>query len=1332
MIKPALNDPPAPETAGVRPYEMEGRTEDRTPLFGFEDLAGWTVECIDGADADLVRSREQQMWGRYVGKLVHKGTSAESRAILRPAKPIPIEGEFDCINMWIHSNSWEWAPEAGTPFLNVSILLRDAAGEEQAVHLVRTRWKEWWLAHKRLDPKGLKQAPLSFSGIEVRGMSNSEPRTIYLDSIYFYREALKPLTFDPRPKRNLTPFEGQPQGLNTGPGTLPFPTREETILPSNFESDYRNEVRETAHDVFEFSYIGKDCRVKYVWAPKTGTLDDITAYVNDAKVSRPMVGGGVMLGGGVPKGAAVRAGAGKDEAEAHFSLIHEGVWALDVVYRMRIRGKSLVIDVISGRTEGLSLGEVRDVENPRLVAIPYITVGSGGNPKVLCSGKPESPVFTSVWIDWYRSNASNMVSQEWAQTDSAKINGGVTYGRKTDGTVNDLYERVFLTVSPTFEETLPTIANPVGENAHMAVDRLWQESWGPQDFEKEHERSRMLRSYGIDKLIQCNHEISWRDGGESFTLRTKAAPGKGGDPALKAYVAAQKSLGWLSGLYTNYTDYAPVNEYWDEDHVQRMSDGEWRAAWPRCYALKPSRAVEWEAKLAPIIKRKFDSTSAYTDVHTAVAPWNYCDFDARVPGAGTFAATFYAYGELLLNDKKVYGGPIFSEGTYQWIYAGLADGNYALCYGGPDTSVEPLNVAFDLHKIHPLECDIGMPWTGGFLKSAGWNAPGKIDASIDHFIAATMAYGHIGWLVEEGHGIERTCRSYYMLQQLQARYGLRRPTTIEYADAQGKWLTASQAIATDVIRESRLHVAYEGGLDLYVNGSEGNWTVKGHVLPPWGWYASDGKDFEEYSALVDGRRIDWVKSPAYEYLDGRGASVTHGGLSAKGSIAVRRAEDSVEVIDIYGNDWIGVKVKGRGTCSAIDPDGKALGEAEVRFTSDGMAWIRPVKDARRYVIETGGGSSRSALSIRFDRERVVPGDRLDAAISFTAPSGGRITGAEVSYDYNPSQKIGDWRDRQLGRGVTRATMLRLSFARDIRPGERIWIKACVDFDSGGGPERFESWSVLTTVPAFDVGLRAEGGGRFTIGLTNNLGGAHKPRIGLRMKDASSGFSIADRSETGDGVEFTVRPPAELRAAEGTLVVTADAAGFRTAREFPVRAFVDYPSVWTADATTRFLTGIAFRGKPEVRGTGGTGASFAWQGITSGGVTKDGIFSHPPYQGGVGYTYGITEPIVIPEEPCEFRCFIGIKDGGDASDGVTFKVIALDESNAERVLLDESWAERKWKGVSADLSAFGGKSIRLKFIADVGPNDNSSADWASWGEPRITTRQPLMRVEVGKE
>ena len=44
----------------------------------------------------------------------------------------------------------------------------------------------------------------------------------------------------------------------------------------------------------------------------------------------------------------------------------------------------------------------------------------------------------------------------------AEVNGGVRYRPRTDGVRNDVFERIFLTVSPTFEEVLPTIANPRG------------------------------------------------------------------------------------------------------------------------------------------------------------------------------------------------------------------------------------------------------------------------------------------------------------------------------------------------------------------------------------------------------------------------------------------------------------------------------------------------------------------------------------------------------------------------------------------------------------------------------------------------------------------------------------------------------------------------------------------------------------------------------------------------------------------------------------------------------------------------------------------------------
>jgi hypothetical protein len=948
----AINELPPDEPVGERPYEMSwaNRVEERIPLVDFEDLQGWKVLLFDAAKARFSRSREQQMWGSCVGKLVYRGESERSRLIIAPPEPIEIPGEFDCANIWCYGNNWGWQPDPSTPQVELTLILKNPEGEEFRVPLTKVRWKEWWLVHKKLPQEVLEKLskPSYFAGLEVSGISNRDDRVLYFDSLSFYKEELKPLKFEPRPLRNVKPFPGQSHGLNTGPGRLPFPTREETILPDNYE-EFRNSVEEISPGTFRFRYEGKDVDLAYTYAPESGDLGEISVSLNGSEWL-PMKDGGVRIDRKEVEWDLISAELEDDRVRAVFS--HDGI---KLEYNLQIKAKSLLIDVfcLGGRATELSLGMASGVENPRLVLIPYLTFGRS-NPRVLMTGGGESLAFQSEWIDWYRSNGSELFSEEWVKGDEASINGGVRYIPKTDGKRNDMFERIFLTVSPIFEETLPTIANPPSPWGQVAGEYLWQESWGPADYRKEHERSKMLRSYGIDKLIQCNHEITWRDGGESFTLRTRAAPGKGGDEALKWYVKAQKGLGWRSGLYTNYCDFAPVNEHWNEDDIQRTPEGEWRPAWPRCYALKPSRAVEYDAKLAPMIKEKFGSNAAYTDVHTAVAPWSYCDYDARVPGAGTFAATFYAYGELLWNDQRIYG-PTFSEGTYQWMYAGLATGNYGLAYTNVDLSEGPLNVVFDLLKIHPLECDIGMPWTAGFFKKPGWNSPERIDDSVDRFIAATVAYGHIGWLVEEAHGIRRTCRSYYLIQGLSKRYAMKRPLKIEYADSEGRWLTPSQALETGAIEESKLHVEYPGGLHLFVNWSrEKAWSFefegRRFELPPNGFCAFDDEGFFSGSILLDGKRVDMAVSDDYAYLDGRDNLAENDWLSAKGGVAVKFMWDRLRVIDIGGNEEIGFRCEHEDpVCLAFSPESELMGEISLERRGEKL-FFRPIEGARWYEV----------------------------------------------------------------------------------------------------------------------------------------------------------------------------------------------------------------------------------------------------------------------------------------------------------------------------------------------------------------------------------------------
>lgn len=955
------------EVVGERPYEMvmAGRTEERKPLVDFENLEGWTVEARNGAAATFARTREQQMWGQYVGKVEFSGEGAKSGFFIRPPAPIAIKGQFDSVELWVYGNNWGWNPDDPEhPRVDVVVHVRDAKGKEHEIEMASVQWEEWWLIHRKVDTKadGGIAFPCEFTGIDVKGATNRTKNALYFDSLSFYRETFKPLEFSKRPKRNIEARPEQILGINTGAGRLPFPTRPETILPTNYEKAYKNRVYASGEGEYTFEYKGKDGEVKYIYAPKKGTLGEIVAYVDGEKACRPFTEGGFKFDGRftperMPLQSATLAG---DVLTAVFSAK-----SATVKYRMWIRGKTLVIEAAGGggRTSELTLGYANQIEGePALMEAPYLTLeyGQNGSDVALLMIKKERPVFVSAFFDWYNSNASALYSEKWiiGEGDKRKVrfNGGARYNPRTDGKRNEVFDRIFLTATPRYEEALPTVPNPPSKVGKTAGEYLWQESWGPGNYDEEHKRSRGLRSYGFEKLIQCNHEITWRDNGESFTLRTMAAPKRGGDAALQRYVKEQKALGWRSGLYTNYVDLAAVNANFNECNVLRQSDGEWHRAWFRCYTLKPARAVELDAKLARAIEKKYGSNAAYTDVHTAVTPWERCDYDARVPGAGTFANTYYAYGELLLNDQNVYG-PTFSEGIFHWMYAGLSTGHYA-----QDPSYEfytkPLDVAFDLLKVHPLETDIGMAWTDrAFAKREDAR---YADENIDRFIAATLAYGHIGWLVEERYGMRQVARSYYMVQQAAKRYAMAPVRLIEYYDARGGAHTVSEAAANGYYGDSRLHVAYANGLELIVNWSrDAEWKVPEALtrrakrivtLPPSGWVAFDGKGFYEASAMKEGKRIDEAVSGEYVYLDGRDQWTANGKLAVKGGAALRWRGKDVEIIDIGGNEEIGIKVTKRPKgCTAFDENGKAIGKAKMRFEK-GYQYIECLKGARKYIV----------------------------------------------------------------------------------------------------------------------------------------------------------------------------------------------------------------------------------------------------------------------------------------------------------------------------------------------------------------------------------------------
>ncbi len=1319
---PARNADPSPGSPGPPPYEMAGRAEERMPLVDFQDLSGWVVEGYD-AEGWLVRSEERKLYDRpFVGKLTYVARGERPALLVRPPEPIPIPEPWDCVNAWNWGTTWCWVHDPSTPPLDAAILLRDSQDRELAIPLGSMNYTYWFLMHGRL-PASQRAAfapPFRFAGFRFGNAGNREERTIYLGPCYFYKEDLRPLEFEPWPSR------------------LPFPTRPETILPTQKRRRYRNTAARDGGAVV-FRYRAADADIAWRVEPRNGGLADVEVLYGGTSF-RPCAGSGLWLaapGGPVPADDPRVSVTPLSQAFSRGVLtvlqrVEAAGVSADVTWRYRLRQKSLIVEVEASApvVERVAWGRAEPVSDPRIFRVPYLTYG-GNDPHVLFA----DGLFVFLQCDWFVSNASVLDGGGRIGPGWAVFNGAARYIPMTDGTRNPLRERVFLTVSPDFQEVLPTIPNPASPFREIQGERLWRVRSGA-DHAAEIADAARLRERGCEKVTVRYHEESWRDGGESFTFRTQAAPGRGGDAALKAFVGAVQALGWRVGLYTNYTDYAPVNALWDEDWVTRTPSGDWLGAWCRCYAPKPMRAVEAEARLAPQIHAKFGENHSYCDVHTAVTPFSRVDYDARVPGAGTFRRTFECFGRLLHNEKTAHDGPVYSEGLNHWWYAGLTDGNYAqiVC---PSPPREPLLVDFDLLKMHPLQMDAGMGSPGMFFRGA--------PASLDQFLATTIAYGHIGFLGEWDLAGDLKC--YYMMQQTSKRYAMVPVRRIAYAGEEGRWLDTSQALPAGAVRQGRVRVEYENGTEVTVNGSTEAWSVccgdRTYVLPPWG-YVVRGDGLLTVSATVPAagpgasagprRRVDSCFGDRQFYANSPGGYALLGPIGVEGAAALKWDWGGWHVIPAVRCAEFAFLPQAAGLPRERDvalagtrQDGSPDGSARVRW-SRGMVHIVGMSDDCLRVRVSA--TRRRAPPALHSPGLVAP---IGETVPVTLPRGVALDLAGARWEAGP----GVWAApaRLEGR------LLRVTVPAAVTPGDRLWLRLPLQ---GSAAEPL--WLDFIAVEPVEVTLAVSGGDLAAPG--DSLPAAIEARNNTgRPVELSVALTAAPDGRCRPETLVLTLPPGQAGSAaasvtlpwrEGSTALTARVStpgGERTfARTFTAAwsepALLDLTS--PAAGCTR---GFCARGQAEV--ASGEDAhtedgSFHPDRMRSGTVEKACLFSHPPYgRHRAGYAFAVFEVPLPAEPPARFDVAIGMRsaEGISPTDGVTFKVLVIDPAGTAHELFSEHYAARAWKPVSVDLAPYAGQRIRLNLIADCGPQDDTTADHALWGEPRIVLQKPHLHAEV---
>jgi len=168
----------------------------------------------------------------------------------------------------------------------------------------------------------------------------------------------------------------------------------------------------------------------------------------------------------------------------------------------------------------------------------------------------------------------------------------------------------------------------------------------------------------------------------------------------------------------------------------------------------------------------------------------------------------------------------------------------------------------------------------------------------------------------------------------------------------------------------------------------------------------------------------------------------------------------------------------------------------------------------------------------------------------------------------------------------------------------------------------------------------------------------------------------------------------------------------------------------AAVPAKFTSGQCLRGQGETGLDGASGALAHPATMDCGGVSRRGLFMHPPYMTGIGYAFALYDPVHLPREPhAAFRCNIGKRDGSDRGDGILLRVAVVTEDGQESTVAEKHWADYAWTPLEADLSRWAGQTVRLKLIADVGRANDSTGDWACWADMKFESLRPELTLSL---
>jgi len=429
------------------------------------------------------------------------------------------------------------------------------------------------------------------------------------------------------------------------------------------------------------------------------------------------------------------------------------------------------------------------------------------------------------------------------------------------------------------------------------------------------------------------------------------------------------------------------------------------------------------------------------------------------------------------------------------------------------------------------------------------------------------------------------------------------------------------------------------------------------------------------TAAQGGARVDYADTPAYLFADARDAGFRRFPKMAcdRALIALRLDGGKLELIPGDGCREFGVGMGGRAaTARALDKARQDMGEVQTRLAR-GFVYVTPKEGAFSYLLTPAG---EPPVRLKCARTEVVPGETV-------VVSGKQEHTLPIPADAEPSTRLwqqfeGQWIDFTVLPLAHVAAVLPDPFA----PSPQLRIDVVSNWPEAG------SGAVEFAGQRKQVALKP--GGKVSVAF------ALKPPQQEGVQELPVRVRIGDRSHVA---------PLWLKAERDTVQI--------------------------AKVSDAFEKGMCLRGEEEEGVRSETGSHvYGPSSFLCGGQLRKSIGMHPPYKMGVGYAFALLEPVALPAHPAAaVRGLVGKGDGSDPGAGILFKLAVVDSGGKETVLAQKQWIEHGWAPLEGDLTPWAGKTVRIKLISDVGPDDNSTGDWARWTLPRIESRTPIIALSV---